>query len=294
MKYINGLKVILVLTLILTILSPVFLSFNNEVMVQAKQKTENKLKENDKEIKFLKNKVTISVGATYTLALKGTFDKIKWSSSNKKIATVTQEGTVTGIKSGTVKIYAKVGKKKYTCNVTVKNKKAIETINNPYTDKTTYDSQGVVNGNANYVIPKTWVGIQKDKSIQYNLKDADTTKKCSAVVVTVSKKSVFNLTDYDSMKLMIETTLKKQMAGLIKNGATDTSSIVSDYTCDNGCAVMSDQVYTYEGVTYIVKMYDILIGDYWIQIIARDVNDGTTPVPAVVALDILNSLQITE
>lgn len=43
----------------------------------------------------------------------------KWSSSNKKVATVTQKGRVTGKARGTATITAKVGKTSYKCRVTV-------------------------------------------------------------------------------------------------------------------------------------------------------------------------------
>ncbi len=52
--------------------------------------------------------------------IKG-YKNAKWSSSDKKIATVTSAGKVTGKAKGTCKIYCTVGKVKYTINVTVKD-----------------------------------------------------------------------------------------------------------------------------------------------------------------------------
>ena len=46
--------------------------------------------------------------------------KVKWSSSNKKVATVNSKGKVVAKKKGTAKISAKVGGKTYRCKVTVK------------------------------------------------------------------------------------------------------------------------------------------------------------------------------
>ncbi len=54
-----------------------------------------------------------------TLKLKGTTRKPKWSSSNKRIAIVTSEGKIEARSKGTVKVTAKLGKKKYTCKVKV-------------------------------------------------------------------------------------------------------------------------------------------------------------------------------
>ena len=71
--------------------------------------------------KINKKSATMYVGQTTTLKISGTKTKAKWSSSNKSIATVNSKGKVTAKKKGKVKITAKVGKKKYTCKVTVKN-----------------------------------------------------------------------------------------------------------------------------------------------------------------------------
>ena len=66
-----------------------------------------------------KKSYTIFVNKTYTLKIKGTTQKIKWSSSDKNIATVNSKGKVTAKKTGTATITAKVGKSKYTCKITV-------------------------------------------------------------------------------------------------------------------------------------------------------------------------------
>ena len=64
-------------------------------------------------------KATLSVGGSRQLVLSGTNKKVNWSSSNKKIATVSAKGVVTAKKKGKTTITAKAGKKKYTCVVTV-------------------------------------------------------------------------------------------------------------------------------------------------------------------------------
>lgn len=72
-----------------------------------------------KTIKFKKGKKnTIKLKATVTP--KKSTDKVKWSTSNKKIATVSKKGVVTAKKKGKVKITAKAGKKKATIKITIK------------------------------------------------------------------------------------------------------------------------------------------------------------------------------
>ena len=91
-------------------------------------------------VKLNKTKATVYIGSTTTLKVTGTSKEAKWSSSNKKVATVDNKGVVTPKKEGTATITAKVGKKSYKCEVTVKKpylnatKKTIY-IGTPYTLK---------------------------------------------------------------------------------------------------------------------------------------------------------------
>ncbi len=71
-------------------------------------------------IKLNKAKITIDEGSSYTLMLSVSKATVKWTSSNKKVATVTAKGVVKGIAKGTANIVATANKIKYTCKVTVK------------------------------------------------------------------------------------------------------------------------------------------------------------------------------
>ena len=75
----------------------------------------------DAKTKMNKTKITISVGKKYKLSLSGVKKGIVWKTNNKKIATVSKNGTVSGKKKGTATITAKVKKRSYKCKVTVKN-----------------------------------------------------------------------------------------------------------------------------------------------------------------------------
>ena len=50
----------------------------------------------------------------------------KWTSSDKKVATVNKYGAVTGVGEGTAKITVKIGKKRATCSVTVSLRPSIK------------------------------------------------------------------------------------------------------------------------------------------------------------------------
>lgn len=87
--------------------------FSNVGTVQAKSK-----------VKINKKTVTLYEDDIVTLKVTGTKTKVKWSSSNKKIASVKSKGkykaVVTAKKSGSSVIKAKIGKKTLKCKIVVR------------------------------------------------------------------------------------------------------------------------------------------------------------------------------
>lgn len=77
-------------------------------------------------VKINKTKATIIKGTTVQLKISGTKKKVKWTTSDKKIAAVSSKGKVTGKGAGKATITASVGNKKYTCKVTVQAPKVSE------------------------------------------------------------------------------------------------------------------------------------------------------------------------
>ena len=66
------------------------------------------------------SKLTLTAGDKKTLKLKNaSASKVKWSSSNKKVATVSGKGVVKAKKEGSATISAKYKGKKYKCKLTV-------------------------------------------------------------------------------------------------------------------------------------------------------------------------------
>jgi len=91
-----------------------------------------------KGIRLSKKSITLYVGKTRTIKLKGTRKKPKWRSSKKSVATVTSKGKIKAKKKGKAVIIAKLGKKSYKCKVTVKvrpstSKKPASTPSTPST-----------------------------------------------------------------------------------------------------------------------------------------------------------------
>lgn len=80
-------------------------------------------------IRLNKTSITMYTGQTSTLKVSGTSKKVIWSTSNKKVATVSYRGVVSAKSSGSATITARVNNKNLKCRVTVKkqatnNKKA--------------------------------------------------------------------------------------------------------------------------------------------------------------------------
>ena len=70
--------------------------------------------------KISRKKLSMIPKETYTLTIKNTSKKVKWSSSKKKVAKVSSKGKITAVSPGKAVIKAKVGSKTYTCTVTVR------------------------------------------------------------------------------------------------------------------------------------------------------------------------------
>lgn len=113
-------------------------SVSNKGVVTAKKSGTAKIKitvtgkDNKKKSSYVKVKVkyvslalnkktaSLKVGKKLTLAAKASPKrKVKWSSSNRKVATVSTKGVVKGVKAGTAKLTASVGNKKADCLVKV-------------------------------------------------------------------------------------------------------------------------------------------------------------------------------
>lgn len=76
-----------------------------------------------KPVKISASSLLLEKGKTKKLKISGCSKGITWSSSNKKIATVSKDGVVKGKKIGNVVITAKIGKNRIGCAVSVTTKK---------------------------------------------------------------------------------------------------------------------------------------------------------------------------
>ncbi len=102
-----------------------------------------------KKLVLNRKKVTLTVGKSCVLKVKGTKKKVRWSTSKKKVAVVSKKGKVTAKKQGTAKITAKVKgwKPALVCKVAVKKKSGAERPQGPANDMPSQAPVGTPAGN---------------------------------------------------------------------------------------------------------------------------------------------------
>lgn len=158
-----------------------------------------------------KKSMTVNIGSTTTLKLSGTKQTITWKSSDKKIATVSSKGKVTGKKTGTATISATVAGKTYKCKVTVVvpvksiklNKTELEMEQgNSYTLKATINPSKGTDKTITWKSSNTSVATVKDGKVTakkpgfavISASCGGKTKKCDVYVTINQKETLKNIT----------------------------------------------------------------------------------------------------
>ena len=166
-----------------------------------------------------KSSIKMVVGAATTLKVTGTADSIKWSSSDKTIASVSSKGKVSGKSKGTCYIYAKTGKTTLKCKVTVLS----GTIK---VDKT---SETIVGINKTATIKGTFSG--KEQSIKVSCKNPDiisakiTTSGKNFTIKVVSKAvGKADLTIY----LTGDSTIKKKVTITVVDEISENTAVLAE------------------------------------------------------------------
>lgn len=90
--------------------------------------------------------INLKIGKTFKLKVKGNKakKKVKWSSDNKRIATVNKKGIVKAKRPGVTKIWAKIGKKRLYCFVGVPENPPVRTYQQPVTESAPQDDIGLI------------------------------------------------------------------------------------------------------------------------------------------------------
>lgn len=163
----------------------------------------------------------LEVGKTLTLKANTTSGgKFTWSSSNKKVATVTSGGVVKGISAGTVTITAKDNKTGKAVKCTVKvNKTVITSIKLPETSKT-------LSIGASYtIIPKI---TPSNGTVVYSTSDKSVAAVTSEGVVKAVKTGTAKITVADkngNKNANFTVTVSKNIVSMQNNSKVSTKEI---------------------------------------------------------------------
>lgn len=78
-------------------------------------------------LKFSRKKASITAGKKYVFKVvkQGIAEKVQWSVSNKKLASINAKGKLSAKRAGKVKVTARAGKVKVSCQVKIRGKKKI-------------------------------------------------------------------------------------------------------------------------------------------------------------------------
>lgn len=181
-----------------------------------------------KKIKLSKTKVTLYVGEKDYLDLydgKNQVLGLKWTSSNKKVATVDSVGHIKTLKAGTTKITVKYKKKKYICKVTVKDAlknhvsyELIDIPENKELDRNNYKAIKIMNDNDAAI--KIFFNCKRYDENEFFLRE-------ETICYTV------NANDYIIAPILYNEHIKMKMERVNKANSIDIEYNISDSYIDN-------------------------------------------------------------
>lgn len=242
-------------------------------------------------LKISQKTLTLDIGKTAKLSVPGTKKTVKWSSNNKKVATVSSKGTVKAIKAGTAKITATVAGKTLTCTVTVKKK-----FVNPYLKDAPFKAKDVSFNNIHIVVPEDWdLNYQIAKTgIIGALKPTDTANTSSIVIVIIPAKDAASsealVGQYSALynQSYFETVYTTYYG---KDSFTITDLAQSDLTLPYGTAKKTSYTLTLKGVALAQQIYDFNYDNLLIEM--QSSNTNGTDLSSIIEY-MMNSVTVEE
>lgn len=177
--------------------------------------------------KLSRTSLTLTEKEFSVIKLTGTTVKVKYSSSNPKIARVDSKGKITAVKKGTAVITAKANTKKFNCKVTVKA--AQKPKPTPSLSATTLNMN---KGDVRQLQVKNYKEILVWTSDDTSVATVDSKGKVTAVNVGTTKIQVRDKSTWrGSCTVHVTQTVKKQVEPVLTKG---TKSAKKEITNDKG------------------------------------------------------------
>lgn len=220
--------------------------------------------------KLSRTSLTLTEKKSSAIKLTGTTVKVKYSSSNPKIARVDSKGKITAVRKGTAVITAKANTKKFNCKVTVKAaqkpkpKPTPTPVPKPSLSATTLNMN---KGDVRQLQVKNYKEILVWTSDDTSVATVDSKGKVTAVNVGTTKIQVRDKSTWrGSCTVHVTQTVKKQVEPVLAKG---TKSAKKEITNDKGQKEVINvtiNTYTYTFTTIPtnaeeLKQYDITTAD---------------------------------
>ncbi len=215
-------------------------------------------------VKISKKTLTLGIGKSTTLKISGTKKTVKWSTSDKSVATVSKKGKVTAIFSGTATITATVNKKKYSCKVKVVN---------PSLKDAPFDAQEIPLADVSLVLPTDWsisYFPSDNGSIIVQLSPSDTTLK-SVIFMQIDAIDQ-DIYDYETLKpaaaaLNSEEFLSTSWDNILGNSDYEFSGYSqSDMKTSFDTMLKTSYTITVDGTNLQQEIYNFCAGNYVIEV----------------------------
>lgn len=207
-------------------------------------------------VKLNKNKITLDIGEQFNLKATGVTNKVKWSTSNKKVVSVTSKGKIEGVSEGSATITATVNNKQYKCKVTVS-----DTVNVTFTEYfSTIDEEFIETTKEEN---KNFIDVIKYDNTHYTVKMLESDRKKEVKEINEELEALFNefinsedynntFTDTKYDKLLTNVTLYVDPE---KFNSDASNAIIIPLTF----LVLSDYVQAYNLVEVDERLYHLEI-----------------------------------
>lgn len=217
-----------------------------------------------------KTSITIYVGEKKTLPLVNNNGKTTFTSSKKKVVSVSSKGVIKGLKKGTATITAKNGNVVSKCKVTVKNRSLNHkkvTITEGFSLKLKLSGEGTVKWSSsnNSVATVSKKGVVKAKQpgkVTITAKSKGKKYTCKVTVAKNEKTFTYSKSGYDYLQNQSYYELSK----VYKNG----SNYVTEFTFHNSTSYTITSIYS-------MDIYLYAGGDLFLIKNVRNVDTAISP-----------------